>query len=174
MRKLAFLASFAVACSAQPPRFADRAPVVGVHDDAPIAVPRRRAFLEEVYLADVHVRREVVKSLDPRRAPDALDASSVDEVPRSSWYRGAPDPRRPLEGYRRDGPPEPPYTLTGEPPASGTSGALAMVDARGLAYEVLPDVRGRPAMRTGAGAVASRIFHMIGYRTAETYVVPWS
>jgi hypothetical protein len=49
-----------------------------------------------------------------------------------------------------------------------------MVDARGLAYEVLPDVRGRPGMRTGAGVIASRLVHMIGYRTAEAYVVPWS
>jgi hypothetical protein len=174
MRKAAaWIVGLLAACSAQPARFADRAPVTAVHDDAAVPLPRKRMFLRELYMADVHVRREVTKNLDPRRPPDALDASSIDEVPPSSWYRGAPYPKNPLRGYRRDGPPEPPFTMSADAPVSGTRGAMAMVDARGLAYEIVPDVRGRGGMRSSADAIASRLVYMLGYRTAEVYVIPW-
>src|SRR5690606_5424869 len=73
----------ALGCGYRPPRFADRPPVGEVHDDRPISVPEPRRILRDLFVADVYVRRELVKSLDPRRSRWALDISSMDEVPRS-------------------------------------------------------------------------------------------
>jgi hypothetical protein len=162
--------SLLVGCGGwRPTRFADRPPVTTVHDDAAIDLPQRVGFIDELYQADVYIRRTIVKGLDPRRIPDALDANSIDDVPRSSWYRGAIDPGRPLRGYVRDGPPQSPFTRLDDPTAHRD--AYRVVDARGLDYELLPDVDDRPGMRTGADAITSRLVYALGYHTPEVYIV---
>jgi hypothetical protein len=158
------------ACGWRPPQFADREPVTEVHDDRPISTPRIRTFIEEFYQADVYVRRELVNGLDPRSYPQALDVNSFDRVPKSSWYRGVAHDHHPLIDYRRDGPPQPPFQLTGEPPSSDSPDAISITDARGLPYELQPDVTDRPGMRTGAAVIASRLVHALGYRTPEVYI----
>ena len=152
-----------------PARFADRPPVTVVHDDAPIAVPVKTVFIKELYQADVYVRRAIVNALDPRRPPHALDVNSLDEVPRSSWFRGAEDPNRPLIGYMRDGPPLPPFTLLDEEATHPES--IRIRDARGLRYELLHDPEDREGMRTGAAAITSRLIYALGYHTPEVYVI---
>ncbi len=171
-RSLLVIATLAVAaCGHRPARFANRLPVTEVHDDKPIALPKKRVFIEDLYQADVYVRRELTNGLDPRRTPEALDVSSVDEVPKSSWYRGDPSTGKMLEGYAVDGPPEPPFTLSSETPSSETPNATSFVDARGLSYEWLVDPPGREGMRTAAAAVASRLLHALGYRTPEVHII---
>ncbi|RLB54725.1 MAG: hypothetical protein DRI90_20000 [Deltaproteobacteria bacterium] len=158
-------------CGYRPTRFADRPPVTDAQDDHGIARPTARTFIKELHQADVYVRRELVGGLDPRRSPAALDVNSLDEVPRSSWFRPPADSHHPLADYPRDGPPKPPFTITGEAPTSGMEDALVIVDARGLPYELQPDVPGHPGMRSGAAAIASRLFHALGYRTAEVHII---
>jgi len=152
-----------------PAKFADRPPVTVVHDDVPIAVPDKTVFIEELYQADVYVRREIVNRLDPRRPPGALDVNSLDEVPRSSWYRGTEDSNRPLLGYVRDGPPQPPFTILDEEATQPDS--IRIRDARGLSYELLHDPEDRPGMRTAAAAITSRLVYALGYHTPEVYVI---
>lgn len=173
VRRIAAALGLAVcACSYRPARFANRLPVTEVHDDRPIPVPARVTFIEDLYQADVYVRRELTNGLDPRRTPEALDVSSIDEVPSSSWYRGAPNGNgRLLEGYEQDGPPRPPFELSNDAPASETPGATVITDARGLRYELLHDPEGREGMRTAAAAIASRLVYALGYRTPEVHVI---
>lgn len=159
------------ACAYHPARFADRLPVTEVHDDKPISVPAKRTFIEDLYQADVYVRRELTNGLDPRRTPEALDVSSVDDVPKSSWYRGAPERGKLLQYYALDGPPVPPFALSNDEPSSGTPDAKVITDSRGLAYELLYDPPGRDGMRTGAAAVASRLVFALGYRTPEVHII---
>ncbi len=168
---VAVLAATVGACSYRPARFANRAPVTQVHDDRPIAVPAQRAFIEDLYQADVYVRRELTNGLDPRRIPEALDVSSMDDVPHSSWFRGSLKTATMFDDYAKDGPPRPPFQLLDEEAASETPGAIALRDARGLRYELLHDPEGREGMRTTGAAVASRLVHALGYRTAEVHVI---
>lgn len=159
-----------LACGYRPPRFADRPSVAEVHDDRPIPIPRRHAFLKEVFAADTYIRRELVRPLDPRRAPAALDVSSFDEVPRSSWFVPR-DAATPLAGYFRDGPPEAPFRLVDAAPNSGIVDARVMIDARGLYYELLPELPGQEGMRSGAAVVATRLLYALGYHTSEVHAI---
>ncbi|MBW2453939.1 MAG: hypothetical protein JRI68_05500 [Deltaproteobacteria bacterium] len=158
-------------CGYRPTRFADQAPVTDAQDDSPIARPRPQTFIKELYQADVYVRRELVGGLDLRRPPMALDVNSLDEVPRSSWYRPPADGHHPVADYDRAGPPKPPFKVSDDKPSSGMDDSQVIVDARGFAYELQADVAGHPGMRTGAAAIASRLFHALGYRTAEVHII---
>ncbi len=168
---LAFLLAAISACAYRPARFSRRPPVTEVHDDRPIDVPQKRALLDDLHQADMYVRRELTSGLDPRRTPQALDVSSIDEVPRSSWYRGHPEAGLLLEGYERDGPPQAPFTLSNDAPESETPHATVITDARGLRYELLHDPDGREGTRTGAAAIASRLVYALGYRTPEVHII---
>lgn len=171
MRALLVLSSLMLtACGGwTPARFADRPPVTIVHDDEPIAVPAETVFIKELYQADVYVRRAIVDNLDPRRSPPALDVNSLDEVPESSWFRGVEDANRPLLGYVRDGPPQPPFTLLDEEATQPDASRIR--DARGLTYELLHDPEDRDGMRTAAAAITSRLVYALGYRTPEVHVI---
>ncbi len=158
-------------CGYRPARFADRPPATDAHDDEPIDRPRALPFIKELYQADVYVRRELVGGLDPRRSPMALDVNSLDEVAKSSWYCPPRDAHHPVADYSRDGPPRPPFTVSDEASTSGMDDAQVIVDARGLSFELQADVPGHPGMRTGAAAIASRLFHALGYRTAEVHII---
>ena len=56
-------------------------------------------------------------------------------------------------------------------PATSHPDAIRMKDARGLDYELLTDLPKRPGMRTAAAAIASRLFHVLGYRAAEVWLI---
>ena len=47
----------AVGCSYRPARFHDRPPIRDAHDDRPIAIPRKSAFVEAFYLTSLHPER---------------------------------------------------------------------------------------------------------------------
>jgi hypothetical protein len=164
------LLGVALSCSDyRPARFADRAPVTVVFDNRPVMVPRRRVFVKELYHAQVYVRRELTKGLDPRRSPPALDVSSHDEVPTSSWFEQR-EAETALDDYLSDGPPEPPLSVEDEEPSSESEDVEVVVDARGKRYELLREVPERDGMRSGALVIASRLLHALGYRVAEAHV----
>jgi hypothetical protein len=171
MRRVGAILLLAVACGPHPARFADRGPVKEAHDDQPIGLPRRRAFIEDLYQADVYVRRELVNGFDPRRNPDALDANSHDQVAASSWHRGDAPEMDLLGGYAADGPPVPPFAARDDAPGTDTPDAELVYDGRGLRYELQYDVPGREGMRTTAALAASRLVHALGYRTPEAHLV---
>lgn len=158
-------------CSAVPHRFSASPPAELVDDARPVPVPMRHAEIGALRDANVYVRRELVNAFEPRRACDARDVNALDDVPASSWFRGVREFDRPLRGYKRDGPPLPPLRPIEAPAASETPGARVIEDVRGLRYELIPEIPGRPAMRTGAAAAASRLLYGLGYETAETHVV---
>lgn len=155
----------------RPARFADKAAVTDVGDDAAIPLPRRRVVHEPIWLADVYLRRPLMDALEAERVPDAGDVNSLDEVPRSSWFQ-PPSVLNATTMARRPGsasPPKPPLTVLAEPPRAGRSG-FSVVDARGQIYELRVDPADRPGMKTAAEAIASRLAWAFGYRTPEVFV----
>ncbi len=159
------------ACSYRPARFGSAGLAFRAQDDAASPVPQAHALIPELYDADVYVRRELVRALDPRRAGEAEDINAIDEVPMSTWFGPPTFFGAPLGPYPHDGPPELPLTYLDKLPESATPGARAVLDGRGLAYELVPDIRGRAGMRTSAAAVASRLVFAVGYRTPEVHVL---
>lgn len=159
------------ACRYQPARFSDAPVVERADDERPVPSPRKRSFLSPLRDADIYVRRELVNILDPKRTTAAIDVNALDDVVRSSWFSPPPVWEKPLTGYKRLGPPVAPFSATDEPPSSETPGARTIVDARGVRYELLPDLPGREGMRTGAAATASRLVYALGYHTPEVHVV---
>lgn len=160
------LATGATACARRPAHFADAAPVVRAADDAPIAAPRPLDPLDAVYMTEAYLRRPLVEALEPERVADAKDVNALDEVPRSSWFRpvelGAPP--EPVEAPTHGAPVLP---LSASAPDL-VDDALAVRDARGLAYLLVRDPPDRPEMATGASIVASRLLRALGWLTAET------
>ena len=115
-------------------------------------------------------RRPTVDGLDFRRTPDALDVSSMDEVPSSSWfYRPAGGPLGAVTSVV-NGPPVAPYLVLRRFPESRRSG-LVIIDARGLRYELGRYSKDRPFMRTTAAVVGSHLMRAMGYRTAEVSII---
>jgi hypothetical protein len=171
-RTLSLLSCLALSgCAYRTARFLDAPPVEQVADRAPIPIPARRRLLRPLLDANTYVRRELVRALDPRSASVAGDVNSLDEVPESAFFRRIPNFERPLVGFRRDGAPLPPFHDRGEKVASETPGARAIVDARGLAYELVRDEPAHRGRASGAAAATSRLLFAMGYRVAETHVV---
>jgi len=155
-------------CATMPTVYADRPVVERADDDRPVPQPEERVFISELYSADIYVRRELVKAMDPRRVPEAADINVLDEVPVSSWFHH--DPK--LENYATKGPPVPPWTLElGRASPSGRDDAMVIEDARGVPYELVYDPPGNEGQTTGTMAIASRLVHALGYRTPEVHVV---
>ncbi|MBM4358688.1 MAG: hypothetical protein FJ096_11345 [Deltaproteobacteria bacterium] len=161
----------APACGYRPPRFVDAPPALRVDDMTPVPVPAHRTLLAPLNDANIYVRRELVRAMDPRRAGDAGDVNALDGVPESSWFHRLPVFDKPLLGYRRDGAPVQPLIESKDAPVSGLPGARVFVDARGLRFELVPDDAERPGMRIGAMAATSRLLFALGYRTDEVNVV---
>lgn len=154
-------------CQARPARFADAPPAEAVADDRAIPTPRRVDPVPEVRLSEAYIRRPLIDVLDPTRVRTGGDVNALDEVPRSSWYRGlrlTPD----TDNDTAD-PPSPPYTVVLATPAN-RRGALLVVDARGRYFEVWRDPPDRPEMATAAGAAASRLLWALGYYTPAVWV----
>ena len=161
-------------CRYRPARFADRPEVVKVGDDMAIPVPGRNDFDEILHVSDVYLRRPLFDALSPVDPPDAGDVSSLDEVPASSWYAPPRQLAEILEDHEVSpaGPPVPPLVLLDEPPSSGSAGTrLAVLDGRGVRYELARDTARRPELLTGAAAVASRALRGLGYRTPDVFVL---
>ncbi|MBM4375520.1 MAG: hypothetical protein FJ095_10575 [Deltaproteobacteria bacterium] len=172
LRALSFASCLALAaCAYRPPRFVDAPAVERVADREPIPMPTPRRLMRALHDANVYVRRELVRALDPRGASDAGDVNALDEVPESAFFRRLEDLGRPLVGFRRDGAPVSPLRDRGVPPASEAPGARTIVDARGLGYELVPDEPNHRGRMSGAAATSSRLLHAIGYRVAEVHVV---
>jgi len=164
---LALLAS----CAHRPARFADRAPITVVADDAPIAQPGRRELNWDWYISDVYLRRSLLDALDPNRPEDAGDVNSFDEVPHSSWYQPEGPELALLDPPLLDeGPPMLPLTLFPDVPRASDDG-LCVVDARGVRYELRRDGGGRPEMRTSAAAISSRLIRAVGLLAPEVHIV---
>lgn len=169
MRRALLLASIGLAsaaCSPRPARFADAPPVEVVADDAPIRMPRPFDPVPEWRFSEAYLRRPLVNALDPARVPSAGDVSSVDEVPRSSWF--GPSIAE-IASDAIDLPSVPFHVLSA--PASAREGALRVVDARGRFFELWRDPKDRPEMSTGAAVVASRIVRALGYRAPGVWAL---
>jgi hypothetical protein len=151
----------------RPARFADVAVIEDVLDDRPIAIPHPLNPLKEAIDSEAYVERPIVAALDPTRAPDAGDVNALDEVPRSTWF--SPDVTE--DGDAAE-PPALPFRLL--PLTEGQSavtreGALAVMDARGVRFEMWRDPSDRPEMASGAAAAASRILRALGYFTPAVW-----
>lgn len=154
------------ACAWRPARFADAPVVTEVADDAPIGMPRAVRAPDEFLVADAFLRRVVIGALDPRRDGPAGDVNALDEVPASSWL----SPDAPPAGFEERGPPMPPLSVVDREAVAVRRG-VAVVDARGVAWELGGDDPDRPEMRTGAAPVATRLLRGFGYRVPEAHVV---
>lgn len=156
----------AVGCSYRPARFHDRPPIRDAHDDRPIAIPRKSAFVEAFYLSDVFLRRPVVDALDAERFPHALDVNALDEVPRSSWFSPVALEVGAFEKqYAADGPPR------GRAQIEARGGHFVLTDARGKVYRLIGDHPTLPQVDTSAALIASRLVRALGYLTPETWWV---
>ncbi len=165
---LASVALLAVlACSGRPAHFRDADAVLSVVDDNPIPLPERTEAPDWARYTDVYARRTIVGALDPRRARDAVDVNALDEVPTSSWF----DANRPplLDGYASKGLPVAPFEAA--PPDPKREDKRVVIDAAGQRWEVVLDDADRPGLRTGAGAIASRLMYALGYHAADAHIV---
>ena len=156
-------------CAYHPADFTDASPVTEVHDGRPIPVPVRTGGSDVLRYSEGYIRRALISSLDPQRTPEALDVNALDEVPASSWF--VPGRHPTLDGYKIDGPPEPPFHDVEAPVGGLKNIARFIVDARGLTYELVPDEKYRSGLRPAAGAIASRIVYALGYYVAESYPI---
>ena len=158
------LASLLIGCGYRPAAFTDAPPVLDARDEAPIAMPEERSGLKALYWTEAYIERGVIDTLEVREPPLARDVNRLDEVVRSSWFRGNAD------DYAPDGPPKPPFSARKDGRID-IEPSLTIRDARGLAYQLVFDAPGQPETRTAAMAIASRLVHALGYRTAETHVI---
>lgn len=170
-RGFGFLVSTAalvvVACSSRPARFRDADVVSTVVDDNPIPLPLRAEVPDWARYTDAYVRRAVVGALDPRRARDSVDVNALDEVPTSSWF----DANRPplLDGYASKGLPVAPFSEQARDEKRDER--RAVVDAAGQRWEIVTDEPDHPGLRTGAGAISSRLLYALGYYATDAHIV---
>lgn len=169
-RICALLLTFASAagCGYAPARYADRPPVREAGDDRAAEVPAVRLALDELYHAEAYLDASLVDGLEVALPARAEDVNSLDEVVRSSWFRGGPID---LSGFVRDGPPVAPWLPVREPRGALAPEAQRIEDARGLQYQVFLAAADRSSAITASLPVASRLAHALGYFSAETHVV---
>lgn len=161
-RSFVLILALAAGCSSRPARFADRAPVSAIDDDASAPLPRERTIPEAFVIADAYVRRTLVSALDPARFPEPGDVNAVDEVPRSSWFgRSLALPALA---------PEPPLVASAAPTTAVENG-LRVLDARGIAWELFVDPADRPEMRTAAAVIAGRLIRALGWIAPDAAVI---
>jgi hypothetical protein len=148
--------------------------------DDPIAVdPEHQdaAGVKPRYLRREADYVEVALSLGKQQNVRALNVNTIDEVPDSSWYTNRIDSTRPMtaEDVGRGpavgpGPVEGHWTIVA---ADHEGRALTMTarDAGGTAYGLAFDPASNPELSTGAGAVAARLLHALGYNTPDARLV---
>ena len=155
------------ACAPRPARFADAPAIEVVADDAPIPEPRPFDPVPEWRFSEAYLRRPLVNALDPARVQFARDVSSLDEVPRSSWFWPS------LAELASDAtdPPTPPFHPLSTEQGPVREGAIRVVDARGRFFEVWRDPKDRPEMSTSAAVIASRLVRALGYRAPGAWAL---
>jgi hypothetical protein len=145
------------------PRFFDDDPLLKVADsqDASKVQPRE---LSLVYDASINLfgrpgLREVGR---------AESINTVDEVPDSTWYsnRAPMSPDQILRGVNEDTGPAPgKWTVSRK--SNGVSPGFTITDERGRRYFVKFDPPDLPELATGAEAVVTRLFHVLGYNVPQ-------
>lgn len=162
------LACSTLACGAyRPARFADRAPITSVRD-APIPRPRPAVIPEWSRYAEAYLKEVLVDGMDPRRTPEAGDIDAFDRVVTSSWF--APTRAPSLAGYAT-GEPKPPFARVTDDPLLDELELEVVDDAEGRRWQLSRDAPERARLRTASGAITSRLFHALGYPTAESHVI---
>ena len=98
----------------------------------------------------------------------ADSVNTIDEVPDSSWYinRAPFTPEQMERGVDDDTGPAP-GTWTVRRKSEGVTPGFRIVDSRGRLYFVKLDPPGEPELGSGAEAVVARIYHALGYNTAQ-------
>ncbi len=158
------------ACGAyRPAVFADRLPVLVVHDDAPIPLPSRQGFDEREHLSDVYLRRPLFDVIRPLDFETGGDVNALDEVPPSSWYDPELTKRAPSGNVNTE-PPTFPLIALDESPATSPD-ALVVGDAKGVRYELLTDAPDKPGLLTGAEVLGSLLLRSLGLRAPRSWIV---
>jgi hypothetical protein len=170
------VATLLSACSHPGVRFADRPPVTAVADDTDIPEPAETEFYRYSHHLNNFGDRQLRLRLDPLPAEPAQDVNSMGEVPNSSWFHNRVSgvtPEQVAAGAGENDPgPESffPWTVTGMK-VGGANPGFVFEDARGVRYLCKVDKVGEPNVATGAGAIAARLFWLMGYHTPDDRVV---
>jgi hypothetical protein len=163
-----FVASALLPVTAQPPtrKFYDDDPVSRVLDTQDASNVQER---------EISITYDALINLFGRPGDSAVgraeSVNTIDEVPDSSWFVN----RRPLtaaemtRGINDDTGPAP-GTWTVSRKSAGVSPGFTIADSRGEVYFLKFDPPGQPELATGAEAVVSRIYHALGYYTAQTNI----
>lgn len=103
----------------------------------------------------------------------AESVNTIDEVPDSSWYvnRRPLTPEEMTRGIDDDAGPVPGTWLVRRK-SEGVTPGFRIVDSRGRLYFVKLDPPGEPEIGSGAEAVVARIYHALGYHTAQVNIGP--
>ncbi|MFB6097991.1 MAG: hypothetical protein ABEK84_02555, partial [Salinibacter sp.] len=112
-----------------------------------------------------------------RKGGKAMNINTLGEVPRSSWYtpRHFYDPMSNAElrrGPTRGNPPDSTTSwrvVAGK--AQGKATGFQIVDGSGDRYLFKFDPKGHLELTTGAEAVSTRLFYVLGYHVPQNYVV---
>ena len=154
----------------RPARFTDAPVVLDADDEREVPMPVRRPSSAAIFMAEAFTVVAGARSLEVSRPPLASDVNRLDEVVRSSWFHDQPG-LDPLEGYDRDGPPQPPLLVIEEQPPIDVEPSTLIEDSRGLRYQLVFDLSFVDETRTAAMAITSRLFYALGYHAAETHVI---
>jgi hypothetical protein len=145
------------------------------YDDDPISRVEETQDASNVQERDISLTYDALINLFGRPGQQTVEraesVNTIDEVPDSSWYTN----RRPLtpeqmtRGINDDTGPAP-GTWTVSRKSAGVSPGFTIADSRGDTYFLKFDPPGEPDLGTGAEVVVSRIYHALGYHTAQTNI----
>lgn len=158
----------------------ERVPTVWqVEDDADIALPRERDFLQYAYFTDVFALRAWERSLELRDREPARNTNALDEVPDSSWFTnriGARvlTPEEVATGPATSGPPIPPITIVAGKGAVGGNPGFIARDTTGRRFVVKFDRKENPEMQTGGSVVVNRFLWALGYNVPSDTIFTFS
>ena len=168
---LLIVASAVVASSilyAQSPRTAPR-----FHDDDPVARVTDTQDASKVQSRDISLYFDALTNLFGRPGQPvvgrARSVNTIDEVPDSSWYtnRAGLTPEQVQRGPTEDtGPAQGKWLVSRK--SNGISPGFTITDPNGHRYFVKFDPPKWPDLGTSAEVVVSRLYHALGYHTAQT------
>lgn len=164
----AFVATALLPVTAQPP-------TPKFYDDDPVSRVLDTQDASKVEERNISLTYDALINLFGRPGQGTVEraesVNTIDEVPDSSWYVN----RRPLtaaemtRGINDDTGPAPgPWTVSRK--SAGASPGFTITDARGEVYFIKFDPPNDPELGTGAEGVVSRIYHALGYYTAQTNI----
>ncbi|MCA1559266.1 MAG: hypothetical protein LC804_02980 [Acidobacteria bacterium] len=154
---------------AQGPRTAPR-----FYDDDPVARVADTQDASKVQSRDISLYYDALTNLfgrpGERTVGRARSVNTIDEVPDSSWYsnRVGLTPEQVMRGPSEEdtGPAQGKLTVSRK--ANGVSPGFTVTDTRGHRYFVKFDPPKWPELGTSAEVVVSRLYHALGYYTAQT------